>query len=108
MENVETKQRLEKLEGLVSLTSKTINVVMVVALALFSLFALLSMGGAVKAVAYIGAIGWFLLEWCRGHLLDKANLLQKRELERVQRRLEIYETKERVQKTKFRSVTRVS
>lgn len=92
---------IEKLEYRAGVAGKVIHWVLVLALVTFVVCALAGAGGVAKAVAYIGALGWFLLEWFRGNLFEKANSKYKKELERLGRRVENYETKIRIEQTKF-------
>jgi len=59
--------------------------------------------GFAKAIAYIGSLGWFLLEWLRATLLEQTNCQYRKELERLTRRVANYENQIRIEKTHFTS-----
>lgn len=95
------QRELQRLENRAKTVSRVIYFLVVVSLFLFIGGTALGFFGFSKAIAYIGALGWFLLEWLRGNLLEKANAQYRKELERLTRRLENYETKIRLEKIHF-------
>lgn len=93
--------QFERLEAKAALTSRVIHWLLLVSLLLFIPAVLLGGYGFAKAVVYIGALGWFFLEWFRGNLFERANSEYRKELERLHRRVENYEAKIRVEHTRF-------
>ena len=92
------QQELERLENRAKTVSKIIQFTIMVALILFVGGAMAGFYGFAKAIAYIGALGWFLLEWLRSNLLDRVNAQYRKELECLTRRVENYENQIRIEK----------
>ncbi len=97
------QQALERFETRAKTVSKVIHFLIISSLVLFVGGALTGFYGFAKAIAYIGALSWFLLEWLRGSLLERANAQYRKELERLTRRIENYENQIRIEKTHFTS-----
>ncbi len=98
MSQSSSQQQLGRFEANAKTVGKVIHLLIVVSLVLFVGGALAGFFGFAKAVAYIGALSWFLLEWFRGNLLERANVQYKKELDRLTRRVESYQTQIRIEK----------